>query len=147
MNEQQNAKAAPKRRVFSHLTMRFIVGLIAIALANIVVQVADQRLTSISASYHTDAQDLFVGSLFVIGAFLLAYHGHSTTQCWASKIAAVAAVLVALFPTKMVSAPTTCVMVVHVASAITLFSILAYFCYPRRWLTSSESSTGLRRLL
>ena len=47
-------------------------GLIAFALPFVVAALATDaanRLTSISASYHTNARDAFVGMLFVVSAF------------------------------------------------------------------------------
>jgi hypothetical protein len=63
--------------VFSPYTLRMMIGFIAFALPPIVVIFTARITTSISASYHTSARDVFVGALFVIGAFLLAYNGHS----------------------------------------------------------------------
>ncbi|MEO5888515.1 MAG: hypothetical protein ABIQ77_12725, partial [Anaerolineales bacterium] len=42
-----------------------------------VIIITAEITSSISASYYTDARDVFVGLLFVIGAFLLAYNGRS----------------------------------------------------------------------
>lgn len=63
--------------VFSPYTLRLIVGFIAFALPPFVIIITATITSSISASYHTNARDVFVGLLFVIGAFLLAYNGRS----------------------------------------------------------------------
>ena len=63
--------------VFSPYTLRLIVGFIAFALPCIVISITATITSSISASYYTNARDVFVGLLFVIGAFLLAYNGRS----------------------------------------------------------------------
>ena len=63
--------------VFSPYTLRLIVGFIAFALPPIVISITATMTSSISASYYTNARDVFVGLLFVIGAFLLAYNGRS----------------------------------------------------------------------
>jgi hypothetical protein len=62
--------------VFNYLILRLIVGMIAFALPPEVVIITARITSSISASYHTLARDVFVGSLFVIGALLWAYNGH-----------------------------------------------------------------------
>jgi len=63
--------------VFSPYTLRLIVGFIAFALPPFVIMITAEITSSISASYYTNARDVFVGLLFVIGAFLLAYNGRS----------------------------------------------------------------------
>ncbi len=81
-------------------TMKLIVGLIAVSLGAVCTLLAGKWLASISEAYVQGgwARDVFVGSLFSIAAFLLAYLGGSKCEAWLSKIAAVAALGVALFP-------------------------------------------------
>lgn len=122
--------------VFDHIAIRRFIGLIAIFLPLVVYVAAGGFPDSISASYHTPTnfpflpyfpspRDIFVGSLFVIGAFLISYKGHENNKpaepAWhklGSKVAAfrkrvrnheedlvstaggIAAWIVALFPTK-----------------------------------------------
>ncbi len=91
-------------RQINHKTMRVIIGCIALFLAPMVYLIAgaEQPLTSISISYWTDAQDIFVGALIAVGFFLSAYNGTGETKDWEfklSKAAAVFAICVALFPT------------------------------------------------
>ena len=73
--------------VFDHIAIRRFIGLIAIILPLIVIVAAWDFPDSISASYHTatgfpysayfpSPRDIFVGALFVIGAFLMSYSGH-----------------------------------------------------------------------
>ena len=114
---------------FNYRTLRLLVGVIALALPWVVTLVAAQELTSISASYYTDAQDLFVGMLFVVGAFMWAYNGHTPRQSLASKLGALAAIMVALFPTTCDGCDLTWESVLHFGSAIFLFCILSYFCF------------------
>ena len=104
-------------------------GVIAVSLPIIVSVLAEKPLSSISASYWTNAQDIFVGLLFVVGSFLFAYNGHSLPESIASKAASLAAVCVALFPTAPDYYPTDFDSVVHHLAATVLFSILAYFCF------------------
>jgi hypothetical protein len=67
-----------ERLVFDYRTIRLIIGLIAFAFPWIVSFLAHEIPSSISWSYYTDGRDLFVGFLFVIGAFLICYKGHPT---------------------------------------------------------------------
>jgi hypothetical protein len=113
-----------------HRTMKLIVGLIALTLANLTSFFAGTSITSISASYYEGgwSQAIFIGFLFAIAAFLLAYNGYNRIQMVLSKIAAVAAACVALFPCDCDGHPVR-VKHVHGASAAVLFIILAVFCY------------------
>ncbi|WP_334019991.1 hypothetical protein [Alteromonas sp. S015] len=90
-------KREPK--VFSFLLIRTLVGVIALTIPFLVTYTAGTDLSSISASYYTDARDWFVGLLFAVAAFLFAYNGRSIVQCVLSKIASLAAMGVALSPT------------------------------------------------
>ena len=47
-------------------------------------------------------RDIFVGSLFAISAFMLAYNGLSEPEMWLAKVASVAALGVAMFPCQCV---------------------------------------------
>jgi len=62
--------------VFDPKTLRLFVGLIAFWLPWAVIFFAARVTSSISASYHTNVRDVFLGALFVIGALFLAYNGH-----------------------------------------------------------------------
>ena len=69
--------------VFNYQALRLLMGLIALALPIAVSLTAIlgtpsvSDLPSISYSYHTGARNVFVGALFIVGAFLWAYNGHS----------------------------------------------------------------------
>ena len=63
--------------VFDYRALRLLVGLIAFALPIVVSLLSIKTLPSISASYHAEGRDAFVGMLFVVGAFLWAYNGHT----------------------------------------------------------------------
>ncbi|MCP9888370.1 hypothetical protein KBY96_10585 [Cyanobium sp. ATX 6A2] len=114
--------------VFDYRTHRLSMGLIALLLPLIVSAVSGERLDSISASYYTEARDWMVGLLFVVGAFLLSYNGHTQKQSSVSKIAAFAAAGIAIFPTACKGCETTPTTALHFACAAILFSALAYFC-------------------
>ena len=120
----------PKHQEIDHRTIKLIVGIVAISLAGLTSAFATSAITSISASYYEGgwSQSIFIGFLFAIAAFLLAYNGLSFLEMILSKLASVAALGVALFPCECGShlAP---VPHVHGASAAVMFLILAYFCY------------------
>lgn len=112
-----------------HHTLKLIVGLIAISLANLTALLSPVELASISASYHQGgwARDIFVGFLFAICAFLLAYNGNSLTEMALSKVAAVAALGVALFPCACALHPEI-IPGLHGLSAAIMFTVLAALC-------------------
>ena len=115
--------------VFDYRALRLLMGIIAVALPIVVSAISTTALSSISASYHTESRDFFVGLLFVVAAFLWAYNGHSPAESHWSKTASVAAAVVALLPAACDTCPTTAVSVTHYVAAGVLFSILAYFCF------------------
>lgn len=126
--------------VFSYKAIRGLAGAVALSIPFIVTIASQEPIASISGSYYTDARDWFVGLLFMNAAFLFAYKGHNNTQKYLSRIAAVAAVCVALFPTtqsaceienpdSLLNCAPDWVSTVHYVSAGALFSILTYFCF------------------
>jgi len=120
----------PTKEEIDHRTMKLLVGLIALSLGNLTSFFASSKITSISASYCEGgwSQSIFVGFLFAIAAFLLAYNGESKAEMLMSKFAAVAALGVALFPTSCKGQPEI-IPYVHFGSAAVMFLILVYFCY------------------
>ena len=132
--------------VFDYRVLRLLVGLIAFALPFLVSIIASVHLSSISASYHTNARDIFVGMLFIVGSFLWAYNGHSDREALASKFASLAAILVALFPTSCDTCANDLKSGIHYFAAVVLFSILAYFCLgPFRKNTKGQGGKKGRR--
>ena len=122
--------ASPTRPEIDHRTIKLIVGLIALTLASLTSFFAQSSISSISASYYEGGWSLniFVGFLFAIAAFLLAYNGQSTREMVLSKVAACAALGVAMFPCQCGDHPEI-IPDVHGISAAVMFLILAYFCY------------------
>src|SRR5262245_24707424 len=118
--------AKPRRYEIDHRTIKLLIGLIAISLANITAFFSSTQITSISAAYYEGgwARDFLVGSLFAISAFMLAYNGRSWREFALGKIAAVAALGVALFPCKCGDHPQI-IDGVHGASAAVMFVVLA----------------------
>ncbi len=115
----------------NHRTAKLVVGIIALTLAGTAQWVAgDFDLRSISHSYHAPnlwSQNIFVGALISIATFLVAYNGFIKLEKWLSKVAAVAAILIAFFPCSCKDYEPI-VPVVHGAAAAVLFIILGVFC-------------------
>lgn len=132
--------------VFDYRALRLLVGCIAFALPIIVSVVSSAPLSSISASYYTEARDLFVGLLFFVSAFLWAYNGHTPSEARASKIASLAAILVAIFPTSCDTCDLDLKAIIHYGAAVTLFAILQYFCFGpfRKDTKGQKGKKGLR---
>lgn len=80
---------------------------------------------SISAYFHTPVRDLFVGLLFLIATATYLYKGYSRRENVALNIAAIGAVLVALFPTEL-SMTAPCVLQPERAAMPTLHMIGAF---------------------
>src|SRR5208283_1867974 len=99
-----------------------------------------EGLDSVSAYYYTGANALFVGMLFVLGLFLAAYEGYENRfQKWdqgCARIAAVAALLVAFFPTEAPHVEGITRLAwwgpwigrIHFGAAVVLFVMFAVFC-------------------
>lgn len=119
----------PKREEIDHRTIKLIVGIVALSLAPLTSILSNFDIMSISASYYEGgwAQSIFVGFLFAIAAFLLAYNGLTFREMVLSKLAALAALGVALYPCEC--GTHTVIPYVHGLSAAVMFLILTYFCY------------------
>jgi hypothetical protein len=120
----------PARVEIDHHTIKLIIGVIAISLATLTNLFSKTPLESISASYYEEgwSSNIFIGFLFAISAFLLAYHGRSTFEMVISKIAAFSALGVAMFPCNCGGHPEI-IPHVHYISATIMFLILVAFCY------------------
>jgi hypothetical protein len=120
----------PTKPEIDYRTLKLLVGLIALSLASLTNFFANSNINSISESYYKGgwAQSIFVGFLFAIAAFLLAYNGLSRTEMVLSKVAGINALGVALFPCGC-GGHTETVPHLHFASAAVMFLVLAYFCY------------------
>jgi hypothetical protein len=87
----------------SYLGLRRAVGFVALALPPVLLfgHYFLSRLDSLptmSDSYYTEVSGIFVGSLCVIGAFLLSYHGYERGDRIASFVSGAGAIGVALVP-------------------------------------------------
>jgi hypothetical protein len=148
------------RLVISFITLRRAIGVMGLSLpAGLVfflciIECAGIQ-SSISAYYHTAVRSLFVGTLIIVGAFLLAYKGYSKrpddsgpgvvgwlrkrlTDNRAANIAGVCAIGLALFPTAPSVAPTELqrrIGGVHYTFTGIFFAMLVYMCWALFTLT------------
>lgn len=86
---------------------------------------------SISDYYYTVMRNVFVGSIFAIGVFLMSYRGYERKDDVAGDLACVFAIGVALFPTAPEHDPTPIDRIIgyaHYGFATAFFLTLAYFC-------------------
>jgi hypothetical protein len=125
----------PETPEIDHRTLKLIVGIIALSLAGLTSLLARFRITSVSGSYYEGGwpQIILIGFLFAIAAFLAAYNGLSKREMVLSKIAAIAALGVAIVPCHCpghLELPSFApeIPYVHGASAAIMFLILAFFC-------------------
>lgn len=137
----------PGRPEIDTHTMRLIVGVIAILMPILVLVFAQTELESISAGYcATDnARNIFVGCLFAISAFFLSYNGHNRREMCLSKVAAIAAASIALFPCECASELGRFISGVHYVSAAVMFLILTYFCLAFNRRAKAKSSAESKR--
>ncbi|TRY29814.1 hypothetical protein [Aliiglaciecola sp. M165] len=167
VNEQIEHKY---RSAFNYMTLRAFIGAIAFCLPILVTCAAnlepDISLGSISEYYHTDARNLFVGSLCIVGTFLFAYNGWredgSTpiAQSALSKLAGVGAFGVAFLPTnsdevkwlicdKCIESVEALTATLHYVSAAILFIILCVFSlyfFPRN-MSGASGGAKNRKLV
>ncbi|MEM6614738.1 MAG: hypothetical protein AAF652_21350 [Cyanobacteria bacterium P01_C01_bin.72] len=87
---------------------------------------------SISAYYHTQLRDVFVGILFAVGASLYSYKGYTTTEDFVLDGAGFLAVGIALIPTSAPAEKLACDTFTapfwHGICAISFFAAIAYVC-------------------
>ena len=125
--------AKPRFPEIDQRTMKLLVGVIALSLpivANYLASLVSSPLSSISEAYWRGGwpQTIFVGFLFAIASFLIAYNGQSRPEMVLSKVAAGAALGVAMFPCGCNDNPQI-IPGLHYASAGVMFGVLTYFCY------------------
>lgn len=106
--EDPDAQAAPM--VLSALALRRAVGAIALLLPFVLagghMLAAGARIEgSLSAYYWTGMRDLLVGALCALAAFLFAYRGPEPADDFAAKFAAIAALGMALSPSRQDGSP------------------------------------------
>ena len=123
---------APRRPEIDQYAIKFLIGVIAISLPLTEFALTSGSITSISASFWFEPgvwpRNIFVGFLFAISAFLLAYNGKSETEMWLGKAASLAAAGIAMFPCGCGDPNHEIIPHVHVISAGLMFFVLACFC-------------------
>lgn len=124
MSEQSNESKLD----FDPRVLRLIIGVVAFALPWLTPLLSTTPLSSISASYYTEARDVFVGSLFVIFALFLAYYGKTPAEKRVTSLGAIAALLAAVFPTACEGCGVNWKFTIHYGSAAVLFLGIAYLC-------------------
>jgi hypothetical protein len=127
-------KASFKPKEIDDHILKLIVGLVALSLASLTAWLSHHVLESISASYYEDgwARDVFIGFLFAISAFLIAYNGDGVGEMILSKIAALAGLGVVLFPCRCGPGGDQShdiTSYVHFTAAAIMFAVLAGFCW------------------
>jgi len=133
------------RGVFNYKIFRVLIGILAFSIPIVVCSLSSTDLTSISASYYTEARDVFIGLLFIVGVFLGVYNGYSIWESLASKIAALAIILVALIPTSCDICDTDLETRVHYISAGVFFLVLMYFCFGPFYKRAKSKEGGKTR--
>ena len=140
--------------VFSYLEHRKTIGLLGIAFPFIlsmgaVILFHTGIQSSISSYYHTGMRDVFVGTLCVIGFFLLSYKGYERSDDIAGDLSCVFAVGVALFPTTPDVTTASCARFIgylHLSFATLFFLTLIYFSLFLFTKTNPEKSPSRRKL-
>jgi hypothetical protein len=146
---------APWLPEINQYTIKFLIGFVALSLPVVELVLSGGAITSISESYwYPDSpwsRNIFVGSLYAIAALLASYNGTSAMQLWLGKVAALAAVLISMFPCNCRDDAHEIVKGVHAASAGILFAVLAWFCWDfidraKRKLHDDRRKAAARRI-
>jgi hypothetical protein len=125
------------RLIISYMTLRQAIGVLGVLLPLAVMLLGggfEHIKDSISAYYYSSAQDIFVGTLAIVGAFLVAYKGYDRKDQIVTSLSGLCALGVAVFPCGDTPKPTSGIFKlddalsrhIHVAFAVTLFLLLAY---------------------
>lgn len=119
----------PKLEI-DHRTLKFMIAVVAFALANVTSVLADDSIHSISGAYKYGgwARDVLVGAMFAVAAFMFAYNGYRTLEKVLTKATAMAALGVALFPGEVEPAGSS-TQTVHTIASLVMFSTLAGLCW------------------
>lgn len=147
---QTRQVSVPDRRVISYLTLRKAVGYLGIALpfvlalGTIWIFHGHGVRRSVSSYYYTPMRGVLVGTLWAIGAFLLAYKGYDRLDSWASNLAGLLAIAVALLPVAPLHHPSLAARIVgyvHLVLAGLLFLTLAFIA----WFLFTKKAPGRPR--
>ena len=148
--------ANDKSLAFSYLALRQTVGYLGFALPFVLslgamILFDTEIQSSLSSYYHTGMGDVFVGTLCVMGVFLLCYRGYDKRDHRAGILAGVCAVVMALFPVTPDDAAAGGgfrIGLVHLAFAGLFFSTLTYFSlrlFTKKHRTKPPTNKKLQR--
>src|SRR5438067_3177325 len=99
--ENPKTSARPDSLVISYLTLRKMVGILALSLApamvlgSFIFDHPPHIQISLSAYYHTHMRDLFIGIICGIALFLLSYNGYTKHDALCSRLAGLFALCIA----------------------------------------------------
>ena len=141
--------------VFSYLELRKIIGILGMAFPFILslgawILFQTGMRSSISSYYHTGMRDVFVGTLCVIGFFLLSYKGYQRSDDIAGDLGCLFAVGVALFPTTPDVGSVSGARIIgfiHLCFATLFFLTLIYFSLFLFTKTDPNKSPSRRKLI
>lgn len=138
LKDRFERRFTPEHPEINKDTIKLLIGIIAISLAYVTNYYSSAPLTSISASYHEDgmAHNVFVGFLFAIAAFMVAYNGKDGYEWLMAKAAGLSALGVAIFPCGC-GVYSDEYSTEHVVSAVFMFVILTIFCF--KWLVRARN--------
>jgi len=136
---KNSIKGHIKDHIFSsYFNLRIGMGIIGIVLPILLWLIAlliekQGLLPSMSAYYHTISRDVFVGSLFAIGAASYLYKGYSTAENIAMNLAGLCALGVAIFPTNCpkvdgIVCTAKSYSDIHMVFAVLFFLLIAIVC-------------------
>lgn len=148
----KNALSPTKSQVRSYVLLRRGIGIIGVALPFVlfigkIILESPGISASISAYYYSVMRDVFVGSLWVIGIFLICYR-YALLDDIVSTIAGICAIGIALFPTTPdmdVTQRQTAIGLAHASFASCFFLILALMAIVLFRRTDQVSPAGRKQ--
>lgn len=119
----------PKLEI-DHRALKIMIAVVALTLANVTSVLADDSILSISEAYKYGgwARDMLVGAMFAVAAFMFSYNGYRPAERVLTKVTALAALGVALFPGE-VEPPGSLTQTVHTIASLVMFCTLAGLCW------------------
>src|SRR6187399_700185 len=129
----ENSKfARPDSIIISFMTMRKIIGFLAVLLVPIVVLGSlllghtNEIKISVSAYYYSNMRDAMIGIICGIALFLFSYHGYSWQDALCSKLAGFFALCIAFFPTSATHDKGDIISILHYITSGVFFAILSF---------------------
>jgi hypothetical protein len=140
---------APVPLVISYLMMRLMIGVLAVLLPFVLIGVnwaiGHGFQPTLSGYYYTPMRNVFVGTLWAIGVFLVSYYGYDLADRLITDAAGVFAILVSLFPTTP-NRPTAGQVLIgdfHLGFACAAFALLSVMAF--RFAKREPTLPGLTR--